>query len=69
MTGGVGAYNDYASIHAYWVDTTNMGEQPSSLPPPVNVPFCMPASLLIDILDMCVYVRACMLTFSSARTS
>ena len=24
MTGGVGAYNDYAAIHAYWVDTTNM---------------------------------------------
>mmetsp|Transcript_34488 Transcript_34488/g.68998 ORF Transcript_34488/g.68998 Transcript_34488/m.68998 type:complete len:113 (+) Transcript_34488:128-466(+) len=24
MTGGVGMYNDYASIHAYWADTTDM---------------------------------------------
>ncbi len=24
MTGGVGMYNDYASIHAYWSDTTDM---------------------------------------------
>mmetsp|Transcript_13280 Transcript_13280/g.27358 ORF Transcript_13280/g.27358 Transcript_13280/m.27358 type:complete len:118 (+) Transcript_13280:43-396(+) len=24
MTGGVGMFNDYASIHAYWPDTTTM---------------------------------------------
>mmetsp|Transcript_25109 Transcript_25109/g.50334 ORF Transcript_25109/g.50334 Transcript_25109/m.50334 type:complete len:110 (+) Transcript_25109:89-418(+) len=24
MTGGVGMFNDYASIHAYWADTTDM---------------------------------------------
>mmetsp|Transcript_15894 Transcript_15894/g.32624 ORF Transcript_15894/g.32624 Transcript_15894/m.32624 type:complete len:122 (+) Transcript_15894:64-429(+) len=24
MIGGVGMYNDYASIHAYWSDTTDM---------------------------------------------